>query len=145
MMKNMSKIAVVLLLTVMTVLCFAACKKNEPEPTHKREPVTYQRNITGQDVFEKGYYVEQLGSHSKVTVGKLDPSSYVIWKVYFTKEKLPEEEALKLLERTPDITNNGEFNAKQYDYVYFFCSVNSKNSQEPTGDKIMLYYQATYA
>ena len=62
-----------------------------------------------------------------------------------TKEKLPEGEALKLLERTPDITNNGEFNAKQYDYVYFFCSVNSKNSQEPTGDKIMLYYQATYA
>ena len=37
MMKNMSKIAVVLLLAVMTALCFAACKKNEPEPTHKRE------------------------------------------------------------------------------------------------------------
>lgn len=49
-----------------------------------------------------------------------------------------------LLERTPDITDNGEFNAGPYDYVYFFCDVNSKNSKEPTEDLVMIWYQATY-
>lgn len=136
---------VVLLMTVISVLCFTSCSEIIPEPTHQREPATYQRNITGKDVFEKGYYYESLGSHSKVTVRKLDPDSYVTWKVYFTKDVLPEEEIEKLLERTPDITNAGEFNAYQYDYVYFFCDVNSKNSPEPTDDMIMLKYMATYA
>ena len=145
MMKNTRERVAVLLLAVMAVLCFASCGKAEPRPTPQREPATYQKNITGRDIFETGYYVEQLGSHSKVTVRKLEPSSHVTWKVYFTKEMLSEEEAEKLLERTPDITDNGEFNAYQYDFVYFFCDVNSKNSKEPTDDMIMLKYQATYA
>ncbi len=145
MMRNTGGKVVILLLTIIAAMCFASCSGIKPEPTHQREPATYQRNITGQDAFEKGYYVERLGSHSKVIVRKLDPDSHVTWKVYFTKEKLPEDEVEKLLERTPDITNAGEFNAWQYDYVYFFCDVNSKNYPEPTDDMIMLYYMATYA
>jgi hypothetical protein len=136
--------AVILLLAIMTVFCFASCGK-AAETTHKMEPATYEKNISGRDAFEKGYYYEQLGSHKKVLIRKLDPDSYVIWEVYFTKEKLPEEEIEKLLEREPDITNNGEFDATNYDYVYFFCSKNSKNSQEPTEDMVMISYQATYA
>ena len=138
------KKAVVIMLALMAVFCFASCGEAN-ETTHERLPATYQKNVSGRDAFEKGYYYEQLGSHTKVLIRKINPDSYVIWKVYFTKDKLPEEEIEKLLERKPDITNDGEFDAANYDYVYFFCSKNSKNSKEPTDDMVMISYQATFA
>ena len=145
------KIAIGLALAMMLVTC--SCSKKEsssttakdPAPAPKMEPATYEKYITGQDVYATGWYHEYLSSHTTVKVTQSDPSSGVTWRVYFTEEELPEDQIETLLEREPNLIDNGSFNATNFDYIYIFCDRNSNNSETPTDDQLKIWYQATYA
>ena len=143
--KVFKKLAAVIAVFAFFMLC--SCSNNDSiETTIGRVtptyiPATYEKNITGSDVFNNGWYYESLDIHTKVKVSNYEPSKGVTWSVYFTEESLSEDEIAKLLEREPDIINSGEINASRYDWIYVYCDVNSTNSQEPTSDMLKISYQ----
>ena len=104
-------------------------------------PATYEKNITGNDVFGNGWYCESLDIHTIVKVSNLDPSKGVTWSVFFSEESLSEDEIEKLREREPDIINRGEINASRYEWIYVYCDINSTNSPAPTTDMLNISYQ----
>ena len=114
-------------------------KDNNVKPTYT--PATYEKKVSGNDVFSNGWYYESLDIHTKVKVSKLDPTKGVTWKVYFSEELLSDEEIEKLIEREPDIIDSGEIDASRYDWIYVYCSVNSTTSPEPTSDMLKISYQ----
>jgi len=112
---------------------------NSVKPTFT--PATYKITISGNDVYSNGWYYESLDIHTKVKVRKLEPTKGVTWSVYFTEERLSEEEIEKLKEREPDIIDSGEIDASRYNWIYVYCNVNSANSPAPTSDMLEISYQ----
>ena len=145
-MNTFKKLTIVFIAFTLLVLC--SCTKTDSTETTKSNratpafiPATYEKNITGSDVYDNGWYYESLDIHSKVKVSNYEPTKGVTWNVYFTEELLSEEEIEKLKERDPDIINSGEINASKYSYIYVYCDVNSTNSPAPTSDMLKISYQ----
>ena len=143
----MRKIAIILILV--TVFSVCSCSKEITSDTVPMEPPSYYHNVTGDEVYETGWYHDRLGSHRDVTISyssdytSSTPGS--TWYVYFTKDELTEEEMLKLRDRDADIVNSGTFNANNYDYIYIYCDTNSETSAQPAKDGVVIMYTATYA
>lgn len=138
------KLAVVILAFMPFLL--SSCSNTDGTTTDNREkytfsPATYEKNISGSDVFGNGWYYESLDIHTKVMVSKLDSAKGVTWSVYFTEESLSEEEIEKLKDQEPDIIDSGEIDASRYDWIYVYCNVNSTNSPAPTSDMLKISYQ----
>ena len=145
-MNTFKKLAIVFIAFAIFVLCSCSntdstetTKINRATPTYV--PATYERNISGSDVFDTGWYHESLDIHTKVNVSNYEPTKGVTWSIYFTEDELAEEEFERLREREPDIINSGEINASQYSYIYVYCDVNSTNSPAPTSDMLKISYQ----
>ena len=145
-MKNtLKKLAVVIVAVMLFVLC--SCSKDESITTKENSrdiiylPATYDRNITGSDVYNNGWYYEALDNHTNVKVSNFDSTKGATWKVYFTEESLSEEEIEKLKEWDPDIINSGEINAAKYSWIYIYCDINSTNSSSPTTDMLNISYK----
>lgn len=145
-MNTFKKLAIVFITFTLIVLC--SCSNSDSTITTKSNrsvpafiPATYEKNITGSDVFDNGWYYESLDIHTKVKVSNYEHTKGVTWNVYFTEELLSEEEIEKLKERDPDIINSGEINASKYSYIYVYCDINSTNSPAPTSDMLKISYQ----
>lgn len=145
-MNTFKKLAIVFIAFTLFVLCSCSnpdsaetTKINRAAPTYIS--ATYERNISGSDVFNNGWYYEALDIHTKVKVSNYEPTKGVTWSVYFTEVKLAEEEIEKLKEREPDIINSGEINASKYAYIYVYCDYNSTNSVAPTTDMLKISYK----
>lgn len=139
----MRKIAILLIL--ITVFSVCSCSKEITSDTVPMEPPSYYHNVTGDEVYETGWYHDSLGSHKEVTITYTSAVPGSTWYVYFTEEELTEEEMLKLTERDPDIVNSGTFNAYKCDWIYIYCDTNSENSEQPAKDMVTILYTATYA
>ena len=137
-MNTFKKLAIVFIAFSLFVLC-SCSNPDSAAPTYIS--ATYERNISGSDVFNNGWYYEALDIHTKVKVSNYEPTKGVTWSVYFTEEKLTEEEIEKLKEREPDIINSGEINASKYAYIYVYCDHNSTNSVAPTTDMLKISYK----
>ena len=140
------KLVVVIVASMLCTLC--SCSNSDATKTTEGNlikptfvPATYDRNITGSDVYNNGWYFEALETHTKVKVSNYESSKGVTWRVYFTEESLSEEEIEKLKEREPDIINSGEINASSYNWIYVYCDVNSTNSPAPTTDMLKISYK----
>ena len=145
-MNTFKKSAIVFITFTLIVLC--SCSNSDSTITTKSNrsapafiPATYEKNITGSDVYDNGWYFEDLEYHNIVKVRNYEPTKGATWNVYFTEGKLAEDEIEKLKEREPDIINSGEFNASKCSYIYVYCSINSTNSTAPTSDMLQIYYQ----
>lgn len=139
----MRKIAILLIL--ITVFSVCSCSKEITSDTVPMEPASYYHNVTGEDVYETGWYHERLGSHSEVTIAYTSSTPGATWYVYFSKEELTEDEMLKLAERNADIVNSGTMDAYEYDWIYIYCDINSDTSAQPAEDMVTILYTATYA
>ncbi len=134
-------------IAVLTLFVMCSCSNTDSVETYSDRvtptyiPATYEKNITGSDVYNNGWYYESLDIHTKVKVSNYEPSKGVTWSVYFTEDALPEDEIEKLLKREPDIINSGEINASRYDWIYVYCDANSTNSPNPTSDMLKISYQ----
>ena len=144
-MKNAYIKVAVITLALMPFL-FCSCSNTDGTTDnvekHTFSPATYEKNISGSDVFDNGWYYESLDIHTNVMVSKIDSAKGVTWSVYFTEESLSEEELEKLKDREPDIIDSGEIDASRYDWIYVYCSVNSTNSPAPTSDMLKISYKA---
>ena len=145
-MNTFKKLAIVVIAFTLFVLC--SCSNTDSTETTKSirttptyVPATYEKNITGSDVFDNGWYYEALDIHTIVKVSNYEPTMGVAWSVYFTEDELAEEEIEKLKEREPDIINSGEINASKYSYIYVYCDHNSMNSAAPTTDMLQISYK----
>ncbi|MBR4948574.1 MAG: hypothetical protein IKZ29_08450 [Clostridiales bacterium] len=145
-MNTIKKLGIVFITFLIFVMCSCSnadstetTKSNRATPTYVS--ATYEKNISGSDVFDTGWYYESLDIHTKVKVSNYEPTKGVTWSVYFTEDELAEEEIEKLKERGPDIINSGEINASKYSYIYVYCDVNSMNSSAPTSDMLKISYQ----
>lgn len=145
-MNTFKKLAIVFIAFTLLVLCSCSntdstetTKSNHATPTYA--PATYEKIITGSDVFDNGWYYESLDIHTKVKVSNYEPAKGVTWSIYFTEDELAEEEIEKLKDREPDIINSGEINASKYSYIYVYCDVNSTNSAAPTTDMLQISYK----
>ena len=139
--KNGKLVIILILLSV-----FSVCSCSEvTSDTVPMEPPSYYHNVTGEDVYETGWYHDFLGSHKEVTVTYTSAVPGSTWYVYFTKEALTEEEMNKLTDRDADIVNSGTFDAYHYDYIYIYCDTNSETSVQPAKDMVTILYTATYA
>ena len=150
-MKKNNKMPTIAILVSMSIM-LCSCSNSDgtstststthaPASRVEHAPATYEKNITGSDVYNNGWYYESLDIHRNVEVRNYEPNKGVTWKVYLSEESLSEEEMEKLKEREPDIINSGEFNASQYDWIYVYCDVNSTNSPAPTSDMLKISYQ----
>ena len=85
-MNTFKKLAIVFITFTLIVLC--SCSNSDSTITTKSNrsvpafiPATYEKNITGSDVFDNGWYYESLDIHSKVKVSNYEPAKGVTWNL----------------------------------------------------------------
>ncbi|MBR6383164.1 MAG: hypothetical protein IKS56_04180 [Lachnospiraceae bacterium] len=138
---------IIIFITVMlSTITLVSCNKNEFSTEPVPEPPSFLVEVTGQNVYDNGYYCEKiynattvhflLTSNSEKTAG---------WSIYLVDDELSEEEIKNLKETEPILTGSGEIEASYGQWVYIFCDVNAETSDKPTNDVLSFSYPANYS
>ena len=104
--------------------------------------------ITNEDVFETGYYHVQYDTFYSAYVyftSNNEADSDVEWRVYVVDHELDDEEIDELLTKEPIAINSGSADIYSGQWIYVFCSVNSKTAESPTNSTFEMYSFADYA
>ena len=127
------KKAVSFITVILCVFIFASCSKEPVNTTLPPEPAWYMVQVSGEDVFEKGYIGEKITSTTTVYFAfKTKPADNAVWSVYITDAELTDEEAQALKNTEPVLTGEGEADLKYGQWIYIFCDVNSETAEEPS-------------
>lgn len=138
------KKAIILVTIVMSLLIFASCGIEDPGPAP--EPAWFLVEVTGDKVFEKGYYCERITSNETLYFGiRCFSEESAEWSVYIVDEELSEEEVETLKKTGPVLTGNGSAEISYGQWVYVFCSVNAETSDRPTKDILSITWSSGYA
>ena len=118
---------------ILCLFLFASCSKVPVYSTLPPEPAGFLIQVSGEDVFEKGYKGEKFTGTTTVNFAfKTAPEDNAVWSVYIADDELSDEEAQKLKNIDPVLTGEGKLDVKYGQWIYIFCDVNSKTAEEPS-------------
>ena len=118
---------------IVCLFLFASCGKVPVNTTLPLEPAAFLIQVSGEDVFEKGYKGEKFTGTTTVNFAfKTPPADNAVWSVYIADDELSDEEAQKLKNTDPVLTGEGKLDVKYGQWIYIFCDVNSETAEEPS-------------
>ena len=111
---------------IMCLFLFASCSKVPAYSTLPPEPAGFLIQVSGEDVFEKGYKGEKFTGTTTVNFAfKTPPEDNAVWSVYIADDELTVEEAQGIKNTDPVLTGEGKLDVKYGQWIYIFCNVNS--------------------
>jgi len=118
---------------IMCLFLFASCSKAPAYSTLPPEPAGFLIQVSGEDVFEKGYKGEKFTGTTTVNFAfKTPPEDNAVWSVYIADDELTVEEAQGIKNTDPVLTGEGKLDVKYGQWIYIFCNVNSETAEEPS-------------
>jgi len=140
------KKAVSFITVILCVFIFASCSKEPVYSTLPPEPAWYMVQVSGEDVFEKGYIGEKITSTTTVYFGfKTEAADNAVWSVYVVDNELSDEEAQTLKNTDPVLTGEGKTDVKYGQWIYVFCDMNSETAEEPSKSVYTYGWSADFA
>jgi len=142
---------IILITTIISVFLLSSCNygseqkvipESEPEP----EPPSFLTEVTGEDVYENGYYCEEIYSRTTIYFTLIsDSEDQAGWYIYLSDNELNDDEIEALQKTEPVLTGNGSVDATYGQWVYIFCDINAETAEEPTKDILSFSYMGDYA
>ncbi len=124
-------------------LLLTSCGKSSVHDDPPMEPASYIGTVTGEDVYDTGYYCEETPSGKTVHIDIEYSDEKAGWSVYVADKGLSEDEIEALKEGEPALTGPGDIKIGSQ-VVYIFCDVNAKTSDKPTKDVLYICWTADY-
>ena len=139
---------VIIFLTMMlSLVMITSCNKNKNiiNSDPPAEPAYFLIEVTGEDVYENGYYCERLTNgttvHFWLNSASEEPAG---WYIYLVDNELSDEEIIKLKETAPALIGSGDIESNYGQWIYIFCDVNKETADEPTKDVLSFSYPASF-
>ena len=137
----------ILISAFLLILFSASCSKPvENLESAPDEAAWFIVEVSGEDVFEKGYHGERILSSMPVFYSlSAVPEDDAKWSIYISDEELTDEEARALNGTLPVVTEAGDVEVKYGQWFYVFCDVNSETSEEPSKATFSISWSSGYA
>ena len=154
----MRKIICTLLVVIFAMASFGCTSRKDKKITDNTvtdEPCEIQAcEITGEDVFDTGYYRFQFQYN-----GAVDPDTERTmvslyfnlkndtedkWEIYVSNDEITEEDYGVLEYRNPNVINEGQVEVFSGQWIYVHCNHNSSSYEEPSkGNLSATYFKET--